>query len=362
MTSDHRQTPSAYQGDEARWDAVCRRDAQADGAFVYAVSTTGIYCAPSCASRMPRRENVRFFDSGVDAERAGFRPCKRCRQGLISRAAWQRSLIERACQRIAQAEKAPTLAELAEAVGISPFYFHRLFKAQLGVTPKAYAAALRAQRVRASLSADMPVVEAALAAGFASSAQFYDASDHLLGMSPHRFKQRGKGMTIHFAVGRCSMGEILVAESDRGVCAILLGDDAQALLDELQTLFANATLLGGNAAFEQRMAQVVGFIDTPGAELSLPLDIRGTAFQLRVWQALREIPPGSTLSYRDIASRIGQPDAVRAVAGACAANRLAVAIPCHRVIRSDGALSGYRWGIDRKRRLLEHEASYRHDA
>lgn len=352
----------AYECDDVRWEAVCRRDKQADGTFVYAVSTTGVYCTPSCASRMPRRENVRFFDSAEEAEAAGFRPCKRCRQGGISREAWQRSLIERACQQIALAEKAPSLNALAQAVGVSPFHFHRLFKAQLGITPKAYATALRAQRVRASLSANVPVMQAALAAGFASSTQFYGASDQLLGMAPQRFKQKGKGMVIQFAVGRCSLGDILVAESQRGVCAILLGDDAQTLLDELQTLFANATLKGGDTAFEQRMGQVVGFIDTPGSALSLPLDISGTAFQLRVWQALREIPPGTTLSYRDLADKIGQPDAVRAVAGACAANRLAVAIPCHRVIRRDGGLSGYRWGIDRKRQLLENEAKQHHDA
>lgn len=346
---------SPHSQPDARWDALCRRDKQADGTFVYAVITTGIYCAPSCASRLPRRENVRFFDATDQAEQAGFRPCKRCRQGMQSRTAWQHACIERACQLMAQAETPLALTALAHAVGISPYHFHRLFKAQLGVTPKGYAMALRGQRVRQALRDNTPVAQAALDAGFTSSGQCYATSHKVLGMSPTRFKHKGKGMEIQFALGRCSLGEILVAESARGVCAILLGDDAQALIDELQTQFANATLVGGNAAFEQCMALVVGFIDTPGAAMPLPLDIRGTAFQLRVWQALREIPPGSTLSYRDIASKIGQPGAVRAVAGACAANCLAVAIPCHRVIRSDGEIAGYRWGVARKRQLLLRE-------
>lgn len=353
--------PETLAQEDVWWNALCRRDKQADGRFVYGVKTTGIFCMPSCASRLPLRENVQFFADAEAAKQAGFRPCKRCRPGNLSREERQCAAIEHACQLIAQAETPLTLVQVANAVGISPYHFHRLFKAQVGVTPKRYAAALRAQRVRQSLSNDAPVTQAALAAGFHSSGQFYHESDLLLGMSPRSFKNKGQDMTIHFAVGQCSLGEILVAESERGVCAVLLGDDATALINELQSLFANATLVGGDTAFEQRMALVVSVIDSPGVPMTLPLDIRGTAFQLRVWEALREIPLGATLSYRDVAERIGQPDAVRAVAGACAANRLAVLIPCHRVIRTDGALSGYRWGIARKRQLLESEAKESHD-
>lgn len=239
---------------------------------------------------------------------------------------------------MAQAKTSLTLAQVATAVGISPYHFHRLFKAQVGVTPKRYAAALRGQRVRALLNADAPVTQAALAAGFHSSEQFYQESDQLLGMLPRSFKHKGQGMTIHFAIGACSLGAVLVAESERGVCAVLLGDDATALINELHSLFANATLVEDDAGFEQRTALVIRAIDSPGAPLTLSLDIRGTEFQLRVCQALRDIPRGTTLSYRDVAEKIGQPDAVRAVAGACDSNRLAVIVPCHRVIRTDGAL------------------------
>lgn len=343
------------------WDALCQRDKQADGRFVYGVKTTGIFCMPSCASRLPLRENVQFFVDAAAAQQAGFRPCKRCCPGSLSREQRQCAAIEHACQLMRQAETSLTLTQVANAVGISPYHFHRLFKAQVGVTPKRYAAALRGQRVRALLSDAAPVTQAALAAGFHSSEQFYQESHQLLGMAQRRFKHKGQGMTIHFAIGSCSLGAVLVAESERGVCAVLLGDDATALINELHSLFANATVLDGDAAFEQRMALVIRAIDSPGAPLTLPLDIRGTAFQLRVWQALRDIPLGTTLSYRDVAEKMGQPGAVRAVAGACAANRLAVIVPCHRVIRTDGALSGYRWGIARKRQLLESEAKESHD-
>lgn len=341
---------------DARWRAVQQRDKQADGTFVYAVKTTGVYCSPSCASRLPRRENVVFFATAREAEQAGYRPCKRCRQGLIPLAEVQAERVSRACRLIEQAEKAPTLAQLAQAVNMSPFHFHRLFHAITGVTPKGYIAALRGQRIRQQLTTNASVTEAIFDAGFSSNGHFYRESNDLLGMSPKTFQNKGQGMTINFALGRCSLGDILAAESERGICAILLGDDAETLLKELQDMFANASLVGDDAGFALRMAQVVGFVDAPATGLTLPLDIRGTVFQQRVWRTLREIPPGETLSYLDVACKIGLPRAVRAVAGACAANRLAVAIPCHRVIRNSGELSGYRWGIERKRRLLEKEA------
>ncbi|MCG8710599.1 bifunctional DNA-binding transcriptional regulator/O6-methylguanine-DNA methyltransferase Ada [Brenneria sp. 4F2] len=344
-----------HQNDESRWLAVLARNKAADGNFIYAVKTTGVYCSPSCASRQPKRENVVFFATAEEAQAAGFRPCKRCRQGLISREDQQAQQIAQACRIIEQADRAPALKALAKEVGLSPFHFHRLFKAITGVTPKQYAKARRRRQLRKQLMSARPVTNVILDAGYRSSGRFYEQSDAQLGMTPKTFQNKGQGMTIHFAVGACSVGDILVAESERGICAILLGSEAQSLVHELQDMFVNAQLVGGDAAFEQRMAQVVGFVDAPQIGLALPLDIRGTLFQQRVWQALRDIPAGETASYSDIAARIGSPAAVRAVAGACAANRLAVAIPCHRVVRQDGSLSGYRWGVERKRRLLAKE-------
>ncbi|ASY76107.1 bifunctional transcriptional activator/DNA repair enzyme protein Ada [Pectobacterium polaris] len=344
-----------FQDADSRWQAVVTRNQAADGCFIYAVKTTGIYCAPSCASRQPLRENVVFFATADEAQAAGFRPCKRCRQGTLSRQEQQAQQIAHACRMIEQSEHQPTLAVLAQAVGISAFHFHRVFKTITGLTPKQYASAHRHRQLREQLADSGTVTAAITAAGYDASGRFYAEAGAHLGMTPTAFQNKGKGMTIHFGVGRCSLGEVLVAESEKGICAILLGDDPESLLNALQEMFANAQLVGGDVAFEQRMSQVVGFVDDPAIGFTLPLDIRGTAFQQRVWKALRAIPAGETLSYRDVAERIGSPAAVRAVAGACAANRLAVAIPCHRVVRHDGALSGYRWGVVRKRALLEKE-------
>lgn len=266
-----------------------------------------------------------------------------------------RTLVAELCRRIEQSETAPTLAELAEHAGLSRFHLQRVFKSVTGVSPAAYARHHRHQRLAQALHQPLSVTDAAYAAGYASSSHFYREANEILGMNPKDYQRRGRNNTIRFAVGQCSLGAILVASSERGICAIALGDDPQALVDELQGQFCNAELVGGDHDFEQQVAAVVGLVEQPQQGLALPLDIRGTAFQQRVWQALRAIPPGQTVSYSDIACRIGAPKAVRAVAGACAANRLAVAIPCHRVVRSDGGLSGYRWGIARKRALLERE-------
>ncbi|WP_263059657.1 bifunctional DNA-binding transcriptional regulator/O6-methylguanine-DNA methyltransferase Ada [Pectobacterium sp. F1-1] len=355
MQNDTMLNDTPFQDADSRWQAVVTRNHAADGCFIYAVKTTGIYCTPSCASRQPRRENVVFFATADEAQAAGFRPCKRCRQGTLSRQEQQAQQIAHACRIIEQSANQPTLAVLAQAVGISVFHFHRVFKTITGLTPKQYASAHRHRQLREQLAEKGAVTAAITAAGYDASGRFYAAAGAHLGMTPTAFQNKGKGMTIHFAVGCCSLGEVLVAESEKGICAILLGDDPESLLNALQEMFANAQLIGGDAAFEQRMAQVVGFVDDPAIGLTLPLDIRGTAFQQRVWQALRAIPAGETLSYREVAERIGAPAAVRAVAGACAANRLAVAIPCHRVVRHDGALSGYRWGVVRKRALLKKE-------
>ena len=342
--------------EEEKWEAVVRRDPAAHGAFYYSVRTTGVYCRPSCASRPAKRENVRFHLTCADAERAGFRPCKRCRPNEAPLAERQASSIAKACRLIEEAEELPSLAALATATGLSRFHFHRVFKSVTGLTPKAYAAAHRARRVREELSRSDSVTEAIYSAGFNSNGRFYANSSEVLGMTPSDFRAGGAGATIRFAAGECSLGSILVAASDKGVCAILLGDDPEALVRDLQDRFPKAKLIGADAAFERWVAKIVGFVEAPRLGLDLPLDVRGTAFQQRVWQALRDIPAGSTASYAEVAKKIGAPRAVRAVAQACAANALAVAIPCHRVVRNDGSLSGYRWGVERKRVLLDREA------
>ena len=260
------------------------------------------------------------------------------------------------CRFIEAAAAPPTLDQLARHAGLSPWHLHHLFKRVTGLTPRAYAAAHRAHRVRAQLAQSTTVTEAIHDAGYGSSGRFYGESHQVLGMTPTRFRSGGADTEIRFAVGACSLGSILVAQSDRGVCAILIGDEPDLLVRDLQDRFPRATFLGDDAGFEQCIAQVIGFVEAPRLGLDLPLDVRGTAFQQRVWQALRDVPPGTTLSYAELARRIGAPKSARAVAGACAANPLAVAIPCHRVVRSDGALSGYRWGVERKRALQEREA------
>ncbi|HEX9639414.1 MAG TPA: bifunctional DNA-binding transcriptional regulator/O6-methylguanine-DNA methyltransferase Ada [Acidobacteriota bacterium] len=349
--------PSSFSGDEQRWAAVQRRDRRADGAFYYSVQTTGVYCRPSCPSRAARREHVRFHASREGAERAGFRPCKRCRPDQPPLAEQHAVAVARACRLIESAEELPSLSQLAAAAGLSRFYFHRRFKEVTGLTPRAYGAAHRARRLRDALPQSGSVTDAIYDAGFNSSGRFYAASSALLGMRPGAYRAGGAGATIRFAVGECSLGSILVAATEKGVCSIQLGDDPEALVRELQDRFPQARLVAGERAFDRAVATVIGFVEAPALGLGLPLDVRGTAFQQRVWQALQKVPAGSTVSYAEVAKRIGAPRSVRAVAQACAANPLAVAIPCHRVVRLDGDLSGYRWGVERKRALLEREAA-----
>jgi AraC family transcriptional regulator of adaptative response/methylated-DNA-[protein]-cysteine methyltransferase len=334
---------------------VLARDPKADGQFFYSVQTTGVYCRPSCGARTPRPENVNFYLTAQAAEHAGFRPCRRCKPNQPPLIEQHVALVAALCRQIEGAEGAPSLEELARSVQMSATHLHRVFKAVTGLTPKAYAAAQRARRVRDELGRSRSITEAIFEAGYNSSGRFYDESNRLLGMTPKNYRAGGTNMVIRFAVGECSLGAILVASSERGVCAIFMGDDPDALARDLQDRFPKGELIGGDAEFERLVAKVVGFVEAPKLGLNLPLDARGTAFQQRVWQALREIPAGRTVSYTEIAARIGEPKAVRAVAGACAANTLAVAIPCHRVVRNDGALSGYRWGVERKRALLERE-------
>jgi AraC family transcriptional regulator, regulatory protein of adaptative response / methylated-DNA-[protein]-cysteine methyltransferase len=357
MAEAREPTVSAPARDEERWQAVKRRDSVFDGKFVFAVRTTGIFCRPSCASRPAKRENVSFFSTVAEAEKAGYRACKRCRPDKLGAPDPRVEAVKRACAKIEQAEEAPKLAELAAGAGLSPYHFHRVFKAITGVTPKAYATETRARRAADKLRTAETVTEAIYDAGFNSSSRFYENTEARLGMTPGAVRRGGAGAVIRFAVGQASLGAVLVAATTKGVCAILLGDDPHALVRDLQDRFPRAEFEGGDPQFERMVAEVVGLVEAPAQRLDLPLDIRGTAFQQRVWAALQAIPAGKTATYTEIARAIGQPKAVRAVAQACGANPPATAIPCHRVVRADGDLSGYRWGVERKRKLIDREAA-----
>jgi AraC family transcriptional regulator of adaptative response/methylated-DNA-[protein]-cysteine methyltransferase len=354
-TTNSPDKPIAFANDGARWEAVRRRDRVADDAFYYSVRTTGVYCRPSCASRTARRENVAFHLSCEAAERAGFRACKRCRPREAGLADRHAAAVAKACALLESADEMPSLAALADAAGLSRFHFHRVFKGVTGLTPKAFADARRGERVRRELTQSDTVTQAIYGAGFNSNGRFYAAANDLLGMTPTQFRAGGNGHVIRFAVGECWLGSILVAATAQGVCAIEFGEDPDRLVRDLQDRFPKAQLIGGDAEFEQLVAKVIGFVEAPAQGLDLPLDIRGTAFQKQVWNAIRAIPAGATASYAELAERIGSPRATRAVARACASNTLAVAVPCHRVVRKDGGPSGYRWGVERKRSLLQRE-------
>lgn len=345
--------------DDPRWARIIARDPTADGFFWYSVVTTGVYCRPSCASRHANPKNVQLHDSLEIAKATGFRPCKRCNPDGVSIDGKNAAIVARACRLIEESEEEPALNDLAEAVGRSTSHFHRLFKATTGLTPKEYAAAHRAARVRKSLQGGHSVTEAIYGAGYNSSGRFYENSTNMLGMTPTQYRAGGVNEELRFAVGQSSLGSILVASSRKGVASILLGDDPDTLVRNLQDRFPKARLIGGDEEYEALVARVIGFVEAPEIGLALPLDVRGTAFQQRVWRALTEIPVGETVSYAEIARRIGETKSGRAVAGACAANNLAVAIPCHRVVRKDGSLSGYAWGVERKRVLLDKEAVHR---
>lgn len=308
---------------DPRWPLL--GDASADGQFVYAVITTGIYCRPGCPSRRPNPDNVRFFNDYNQAEVAGFRACKRCHPQHLSSDVLQTQRITNLCRFIENTAKEPSLAELAEYSGISSYHLQRLFKAATGLSPKAYAKAHRHQQETQRNSL---------------------------------IPRKQSAMTLYFALETCSLGTVLIAQSEKGICAILLGDDPQLLHADLQCRFPAAELIPGEAIFLKTVIQVIRAIEQPQLKIDLPLDIRGTVFQQKVWQALQKIPAGETRSYTEIAEEIGSPNAVRAVAGACAANAIAILIPCHRVVRSDGNLSGYRWGVERKQKLLQQEAEH----
>lgn len=342
--------------DDDRWQSVVDRDVDADGQFVFAVQTTGIFCRPSCRAKHALRKNVRFYADAQQAQDAGFRPCKRCQPDKDSAQQHRLDKIARACQLLEQ-ESPLTLDELAQQVAMSPYHLHRLFKATTGMTPKVWQQSWRARRLRDALAKGVPVTQAILNAGFPDSSSYYRKADQALGMTAKQFRKGGDNVSVRYTLADCALGRCLVAESERGICAILLGDDDATLVADLHALFPAAQDVPADANFQQRVREVIVAINSRDASLSLPLDIRGTAFQQQVWQALRTIPCGETVSYQQLASAIGKPKAVRAVASACGANKLAIVIPCHRVIRGDGALSGYRWGIARKAQLLQRETT-----
>ena len=348
--------PIMLDTDERRWQAVCERDARADGQFVFAVLTTGVCCRPSCRSRRALRENVRFYPDVATAQAEGFRPCKRCQPEKTDPQQQKVEKVAAAC-RLLEQETPMTLEALARQAALSPFHFHRLFKSVTGMTPKAWQQAWRARRLREALGQGAKITDAALSAGFPDNSSYYQQADAALGMTARQFRRGGEDLDITWVCGDGPLGRCLVAESKRGVCAVLPGESDALLYAELASLFPNARLHPGDDAFRQRVAQVFSHLDDHRQPFSLPLDLRGTAFQLQVWQALRQIPAGETRSYRQVAQSIGRPRAVRAVASACAANKLALVIPCHRVVRQDVALSSYRWGTTRKALLLAREAS-----
>jgi AraC family transcriptional regulator of adaptative response/methylated-DNA-[protein]-cysteine methyltransferase len=344
-----------FRTDDERWAVFAARDVSAEGSFVVCVKTTEIYCRPGCPARTPRRENVVFHQNSAAAERAGFRECKRCRPKSASHASQQAELIADACRAIERADNLPSLSVLAKSAGLSPSRFHRVFKSVTGVTPRAYATALRAERTGRSLRSCQTVTEAIYASGFGSSGRFYEAAPERLGMTPTQVRAGGRGLTIRYATGKCWLGLVLVAATERGICAIMFGDEAEPLVRDLEGRFPRAELIAGDRKFRETVAAVAAYVQQPSRGLDLPLDIIGTAFQQQVWELLRTIPAGSTATYTEIAKRLGKASAVRAVASACAANPISVAIPCHRVVRSDGSLAGYYWGIERKRKLLALE-------
>lgn len=347
----------AFIADDKRWHALVKRDPRACGEFVYGVLTTGVYCQPACASRLPKRENVRFFETSMEAKQAGFRPCKRCNPDARDQEQPHTRAVLKACKRIDEADAPLSLKELAEDAGLSPFHFQRVFKKIVGVTPKQYAMERRAGRLREHLRKDSTITGAMYDAGFGSSSRFYEKATPTLGMKPSSYKNGGQDVRIRFAIVPCFLGLVLVAATGQGLCAIDFGDTAEALKENLRRRFPKAAVQGSDPDFTAMVAKVLAVLEEPHrGRLGIPLDVQGTAFQRRVWLALQEIPPGDTVSYTDVASRIGKPKAARAVARACASNPVAVAIPCHRVVRGNGQLGGYRWGLDRKRVLLERES------
>ncbi|HEX2150317.1 MAG TPA: bifunctional DNA-binding transcriptional regulator/O6-methylguanine-DNA methyltransferase Ada [Actinomycetota bacterium] len=345
-----------FDSDEDRWQAVVERNASADSLFFYSVASTGIFCRPGCGSRLPLRRNVAFHASATAARAAGFRPCLRCNPEQDPLSSEWAGAVARACRSIEESKEPLSTPDLARAAAMSTSHFQRVFRRVTGMTPKSYAQSVRSARVQLELRKEGTIADAVYKAGFNSNSRFYEGSSRTLGMTPAAYRSGGLGLTIRFGVGQCSLGAILVAATSIGVCAVLMDDHPEALPEELRKRFPQADIVPGDPEFDGWMATVLALVEAPGERVELPLDIRGTAFQHLVWQTLRGIPAGSTASYSEIAHRIGRPRAARAVAAACAANKVAVVIPCHRVVRSDDSLSGYRWGVERKRELLRRES------
>ena len=343
----------AKSGDAARWQAVLERDRTADGSFVYTVQTTQIYCRPTCPSKRPKRENARFFDSAQEAEYAGFRPCRRCQPDEVSR---EQRVVTQLQALLETRYPTPTLSELAAEVDLSPTYVQRLFKRVTGFSPKRYANALRAERFSGELRAGESVTGAMYEAGYGSSHALYRSASQELGMKPKIYQAGGRGERVNYALFSTSLGRMLLAATDKGVCALRFGED-EVLVKELKAEFPKADLQHDTDALAPHVEEVLAHLDGTMQTLNLPLDVQATDFQKRVWNALRRVPYGETRSYAELAEMIGQPKAVRAVARACATNPVALSVPCHRIVRSGGQLSGYRWGVERKAQLLGQEAA-----
>lgn len=346
-------TPAETPDPETAWAAVLGRDAKFDGRFVYAVASTGVYCRPTCPSRRPRRSNVRFFAVPGEAEEAGFRACRRCRPGETSR---QAEAVRLACGYLeSHPDETPSLNDLAREVGMSPWHLHRTFKAALGLSPKQYAAKLRAGRFKNEVRGGESVSGATYGAGYGSSSRLYEKAGENLGMTPGAYRRGGRGMQIRYTVADSPFGLLLVGATERGICAVSLGDEDAELTSELSQEYPNAEIARDDAALRPWLDTVLPALETGDGARELPLDLQATAFQWRVWRSLQEIPRGETRSYGEVAAALGQPSAARAVAQACASNRVALVVPCHRVVRGDGAPGGYRWGAERKRRILARE-------
>jgi AraC family transcriptional regulator of adaptative response/methylated-DNA-[protein]-cysteine methyltransferase len=353
-----RDRPVTQPLDDARYAAVLSHDTSQDGRFFTCVTSTGIVCRPGCSARAPKRGNLFFVDTLQEALDRGFRPCKRCRPELPPKAEREAELIARACRAIEAAETEAALAELAAAAGLSPHHFHRLFKRIVGITPKAYAAAKRHARVKAELGEGAGVTEALYAAGYNSSGRFYEDAPQMLGMTPSAYRKGGQGQAIRYGFGSSSLGDVLVAATERGVCAIFMSDDREVMLGDLIARFPLASIRPLDGDHADWIAEAMRAVDNPkeAARSPLPLDILGTAFQRKVWEALQRIPAGETRTYGQLAADIGAPKAARAVGAACGANPVSVVVPCHRAVASTGDLTGYHWGIERKKKLLKAES------
>ena len=342
------------------WQSLVSRDITADNQFIYAVVTTGIYCRPTCPSKLAKRENIQFFDNAEQAERAGFRACLRCKPQAEQTRAQQKNekyiaLTKQACAILDSQEDGVSFKMIAKTLNVSPYHLHRIFKQVTGLTPQDYIRSVKARKFTENANKAKSVTEAFYDAGYNSSGRFYETAKARLGMKPKDWKEGTYMQQIKFAIAETSLGAVLVAATVKGICAIQLGDEPEQLIEELQLRFPKAELIGADTEFETMVAAVIALVETPDKAFDLPLDLQGTLFQERVWRALMTIPAGATLTYTQLAEKIGSPEAVRAVANACANNKIAIAVPCHRVIRSDGNLAGYRWGIDRKRALLLRE-------